>query len=228
VAHALYAFAALRSRSRLTNLPPLAATSRAPSSSGAAGAGPYGAAGRAGRLLRRLGAPPEPRKYTPHVTLARLRGAAPAAVAAYLGARGYFPSLKFEATRFVLYSSRDSWAAALHHRGGISAGARRVDGPRERLTILAALSSWTWRELAVRRDDRRERGIFATASSISRSVAASMRSSSVAKKSRVSMPDSIAGRNSSTTVPGRIRKARRAQNRPELSATGTTFAPVAA
>ena len=60
------------------------------------------------RLLRRLGAPPEPRKYTPHVTLARLRGAAPSAVAAYLGARGYFPSLKFEATRFVLYSSRDS------------------------------------------------------------------------------------------------------------------------
>ncbi|MGA9825033.1 MAG: 2'-5' RNA ligase family protein, partial [Methylocystis sp.] len=45
---------------------------------------------------------------TPHVTLARLRGAAPPAVAAYLGARGYFPSLKFEATRFVLYSSRDS------------------------------------------------------------------------------------------------------------------------
>ena len=60
------------------------------------------------RLLRRLGAPPEPRKYIPHVTLARLRGSAPSAVAAYLGARGYFPSLKFEATRFVLYSSRDS------------------------------------------------------------------------------------------------------------------------
>ncbi|QGM45388.1 RNA 2',3'-cyclic phosphodiesterase [Methylocystis heyeri] len=60
------------------------------------------------RLLRRLGAPPEPRKYIPHVTLARLRGAAPGAVAAYLGARGYFPPLKFEAPRFVLYSSRDS------------------------------------------------------------------------------------------------------------------------
>lgn len=60
------------------------------------------------RLLRRLGAPPEPRKFTPHVTLARLRGASPAAVAAYLGARGYFPPLRFVATRFVLYSSRDS------------------------------------------------------------------------------------------------------------------------
>ncbi len=60
------------------------------------------------RLLRRLGAPPEPRKFIPHVTLARLRGASPMSVADYLGARGYFPSLRFEAQRFVLFSSRDS------------------------------------------------------------------------------------------------------------------------
>jgi 2'-5' RNA ligase len=60
------------------------------------------------RLLRRIGAPPEPRKFAPHVTLARLRGASPHSVAAYLGTRGYFPSLRFEAERFVLYSSRDS------------------------------------------------------------------------------------------------------------------------
>lgn len=60
------------------------------------------------RLLRRIGASPEPRKFVPHVTLARLRGASSSAVAAYLGARGYFPPLRFEATRFVLYSSRDS------------------------------------------------------------------------------------------------------------------------
>ena len=60
------------------------------------------------RLLRRLGADPEPRKYAPHVTLARLRGASPAAVAAYLGTRGYFPPIAFEVDRFVLYSSRDS------------------------------------------------------------------------------------------------------------------------
>ena len=60
------------------------------------------------RLLRRLGAPPEPRKFVPHVTLARLRGASPGAVAAYLGTRGYFPPLRFAAERFVLYSSRDS------------------------------------------------------------------------------------------------------------------------
>lgn len=60
------------------------------------------------RLMRRLGAPPEPRKFSPHVTLARLRGSNAASVAAYLGARGYFPPLRFTAERFVLYSSRDS------------------------------------------------------------------------------------------------------------------------
>jgi len=60
------------------------------------------------RLLRRLGAPAEPRKFVPHVTLARLRGAPPAAVAAYLQTRGYFPPLHVPAARFVLFSSRDS------------------------------------------------------------------------------------------------------------------------
>lgn len=60
------------------------------------------------RLLRRIGVPPEPRKFIPHVTLARLRGASCSAVASYLGLRGYFPPLRFEATRFVLFSSRDS------------------------------------------------------------------------------------------------------------------------
>lgn len=60
------------------------------------------------RLLRRIGVPPEPRKFVPHVTLARLRGASSSAVAAYLGTRGYFPPLSFEAARFVLFSSRDS------------------------------------------------------------------------------------------------------------------------
>ncbi len=34
------------------------------------------------RLMRRLGAPPEARKYAPHVTLARLRGSNAASVAA--------------------------------------------------------------------------------------------------------------------------------------------------
>jgi RNA 2',3'-cyclic 3'-phosphodiesterase len=60
------------------------------------------------RLIRRLGIPPEPRKFTPHVTLARLRDASAPAVADYLSTRGYFLSRKFEASRFVLFSSRAS------------------------------------------------------------------------------------------------------------------------
>ena len=40
------------------------------------------------RRLRRIGIEPETRKYTPHVTLARLRGARQAAVASYLALRG--------------------------------------------------------------------------------------------------------------------------------------------
>ena len=60
------------------------------------------------RRLRRVGLEPEPRKYTPHVTLARLRQASIHAVADYLSVRGYFPSRQFEAKRFVLFSARAS------------------------------------------------------------------------------------------------------------------------
>jgi 2'-5' RNA ligase len=60
------------------------------------------------RLMRRLGLPPEPRKYTPHVTLARLRSAGPIAVADYLGMRGLFLARRFVARRFVLFSARNS------------------------------------------------------------------------------------------------------------------------
>jgi RNA 2',3'-cyclic 3'-phosphodiesterase len=60
------------------------------------------------RRLRRIGLSPETRKYTPHVTLARLRSASPYAVADFLSARGYFPIRQFEATRFVLFSARES------------------------------------------------------------------------------------------------------------------------
>jgi 2'-5' RNA ligase len=60
------------------------------------------------RLMRRIGITPEPRKFTPHVTLARLRGASTMAVADYLAMRGGFFARSFEATRFVLFSSRAS------------------------------------------------------------------------------------------------------------------------
>jgi RNA 2',3'-cyclic 3'-phosphodiesterase len=59
------------------------------------------------RLLRRIGVEPETRKFTPHVTLARLRGVAQRAVADYLAARGALEAEAFTAERFVLYSARD-------------------------------------------------------------------------------------------------------------------------
>ena len=60
------------------------------------------------RRLRRIGLEPETRKFSPHITLARLRSASPHAVADYLSARGYLSSRRFEATRFVLFSARES------------------------------------------------------------------------------------------------------------------------
>ena len=60
------------------------------------------------RLLRRIGLAPEPRKFRPHVTLARLKSVSETAAADYLASRGYFPSRAFEASRFVLYSARES------------------------------------------------------------------------------------------------------------------------
>jgi 2'-5' RNA ligase len=60
------------------------------------------------RLMRQVGLPPEKRKFTPHVTLARLRNASPVDVADYIATRGHFPKLTFTAHRFVLYSSRNS------------------------------------------------------------------------------------------------------------------------
>jgi 2'-5' RNA ligase len=59
------------------------------------------------RRLRRIGVEPEARKFTPHVTLARLRGVGQAAVADYLAARGALAAEAFIAERFVLFSARD-------------------------------------------------------------------------------------------------------------------------
>ena len=60
------------------------------------------------RLMQRLGLVPEGRKFTPHVTLARLHDASSQDVADYLSVRGYFPSKVFTASRFVLFSARAS------------------------------------------------------------------------------------------------------------------------
>ena len=58
--------------------------------------------------MRRIGLEPEPRKFTPHVTLARLRSSSSLDVADYLSARGYFRTAPFTVSRFVLFSSRAS------------------------------------------------------------------------------------------------------------------------
>src|SRR3984893_14833054 len=60
------------------------------------------------RLMRRVGLEPEGRKYTPHVTLARLRDSSSLDVAEYLSARGYFRTAAFPVSRFVLFSARES------------------------------------------------------------------------------------------------------------------------
>ena len=59
------------------------------------------------RILRRIGLEPEPRKYTPHVTLARLRDSSSWQVADYLAGRGYFRAAPFRVNSFALFSSRD-------------------------------------------------------------------------------------------------------------------------
>jgi 2'-5' RNA ligase len=59
------------------------------------------------RRLRRIGLEPETRKFTPHVTLARLRGVGARAIADYLASRGALAAEAFTAERFVLFSARD-------------------------------------------------------------------------------------------------------------------------
>ena len=60
------------------------------------------------RLMQRIGLEPEGRKYTPHVTLARLRDSSSRDVAEYLAARGYLRTASFPVSRFVLFSARNS------------------------------------------------------------------------------------------------------------------------
>ncbi|MCJ2067838.1 RNA 2',3'-cyclic phosphodiesterase [Methylobacterium sp. J-030] len=61
------------------------------------------------RLVRRAGLEPERRKFTPHVTLARLRrDATSEAVAMYLSQAPVFAPLTFSVDRVTLFSARDS------------------------------------------------------------------------------------------------------------------------
>ena len=60
------------------------------------------------RVCRRLGMPADPRRFVPHVTLARLRQPKIDDVAHYIACRGPFGTPLFPVSRFVLLSSRDS------------------------------------------------------------------------------------------------------------------------
>jgi 2'-5' RNA ligase len=60
------------------------------------------------RMMQVLGLPAEPRTFTPHVTLARLKDPDLRDLQLYLAAHSLFASRPFEVERFVLFSSRPS------------------------------------------------------------------------------------------------------------------------
>jgi len=59
------------------------------------------------RAIQRAGLPPDPRRFIPHVTIARLRGVSNQGVATYLELRAGFSAGPFSAERFVLFSSKE-------------------------------------------------------------------------------------------------------------------------
>lgn len=68
----------------------------------------YALQGEIERICQRIGLPPDPRKFTPHITLARLKNCRLDDVVHYLAGRGNFFTQPFMATRFVLMSSKES------------------------------------------------------------------------------------------------------------------------
>lgn len=60
------------------------------------------------RGLRKIGLSPDSRKFTPHVTIARLKGTNCTDAARYLSERGDYFSPVFQVASFVLFSSRNS------------------------------------------------------------------------------------------------------------------------
>jgi 2'-5' RNA ligase len=94
----------------------------------------YALQGEIERICQRLGLAPDPRKFTPHVTLARLKASRVDDVVHYLSGRGDFHTLPFKVSRFVLLSSKESVGGGpylteeifpLHEPAGGSSFARR-------------------------------------------------------------------------------------------------------
>ena len=68
----------------------------------------YALQGEIERICQRIGLPSDPRKFMPHVTLARLRAARLDDTVHYLAGRANFQTSAFTVPRFVLLSSRES------------------------------------------------------------------------------------------------------------------------
>jgi RNA 2',3'-cyclic 3'-phosphodiesterase len=68
--------------------------------------------------LVRLAIAPEERPFSPHITLARLKGTPPSLLASYEGQHRSFAATPFTVTEFHLYSSTLSSSGAIHRREG--------------------------------------------------------------------------------------------------------------
>jgi RNA 2',3'-cyclic 3'-phosphodiesterase len=64
--------------------------------------------------VSRLGFPPEERRYTPHVTLARLKGVSEGRLQAYLGAHALYRAAPFAVDHFSLVASYLTKSAAIY------------------------------------------------------------------------------------------------------------------
>lgn len=70
--------------------------------------------GRVEQSLRRAGIAPDDRKFTPHVTLARLKGTPPPRLASYVQTHNLFRAGPFPVTEFALFRSFLSQDGAIH------------------------------------------------------------------------------------------------------------------
>jgi 2'-5' RNA ligase len=65
--------------------------------------------------IQRIGLEPETRKFSPHVTLARLKSAPREKVMQFLSHYGLFTSGPFRVDRFVLFSSHQGSGGSVYH-----------------------------------------------------------------------------------------------------------------
>lgn len=77
--------------------------------------------------LVRAGVEPEPRKFLPHVTLARLRGTPERAVGSFIALNGLHRSAPFAVHDFQLFSSNLSGKRAVHRQEAVYPLARGVE-----------------------------------------------------------------------------------------------------